>query len=70
MERFADIVDAADRLSSDDQIALVEILQHRLAEQGRREIVADVVDARSEYRRGQLKPGTANSIMDDIRNEP
>lgn len=70
MERFADIVDAADRLTAEDQLVLVEILKHRLAEQERRNIVDDVAAARAEYVRDTPLPGTAKSILDAIRNNP
>ena len=69
MERFADIVDAADRLTPDDQLALVEILKHRLPDHERRQIVDDVENARLEYGRGGLKSRTAKLIMDEIRDE-
>jgi hypothetical protein len=69
MDRFADIVEAADRLTPADQLALVKILKHRLADQERREIVADVANGKSEFGRGGLESKSARSIMDEIRDE-
>ena len=69
MERFTDIVDAADQLPPDDQFALVEILQQRLAAQERQQIIAGVVEGRAEFRRGELKPISVRDIMGEIANE-
>jgi len=69
MNRFSDIVEAADNLSPEEQAALVELLRHRLAERNRRELVIEVAEARAEFRNGDLKPGTASSIMGEILDE-
>ena len=69
IDRFADIVDATDQLSPDDQHALVDIIRRRLSDQERRQLAQDVSDGKSEFESGSLKPATAKSIMDDIRDE-
>jgi hypothetical protein len=69
MERFADIVEAADRLSTDDQLALVDLLQLRLREQERRQMVLDVKDGRKEFEAGNLTAGSAQTIMNDVIND-
>ena len=69
MKRFTDIVDAADKLPPDDQIALVEILQQRLVVQERQQIIAGVTEGREEFRSGELKPIAVGDIMDEIANE-
>ena len=69
MQRFSDIVDAADKLSTDEQLALFEILRNRLAAQERLELVKDVKSGRSEFENGGLKSKSIGSIMDEIGNE-
>lgn len=69
MDRFADIVDAADRLPHDDQLALVEILRKRLALNERRAIVADVNEGRAESQKGSLESKSVQAIMDEINRD-
>jgi hypothetical protein len=63
---FADIVDAADRLSADEQLFLLELLSRRLAEQGRQQLVRDVADARAEFNSGGGQPATVKQIMGEV----
>ena len=63
---FSDIVEAADNLSPDEQLALVEILQRRLAERNRAALVKDVADARQEFADGNAKRSTVSEIMDEL----
>jgi len=69
MERFADIVDAADQLPPDDQLALVDILRKRIALNERKAIVADVHEGRGEYQKRSLKPLSVQAIMNEITND-
>ena len=63
---FADIVDAADRLSADEQLTLLEILRRRLAEREREQLVRDVADARAEFAGGGAQPVTVKQLMDEV----
>jgi hypothetical protein len=63
---FSDIVDAADRLSADEQLTLLEILSRRLAEQGHQQLVRDVTDARAEFNSGGGQPASVKQIMDEV----
>ena len=69
MERFADIVEAAGQLPVDDQLALVEILRNRLAQQRRESIVSDVQAARTEFDAGGLAAKKVSEIMEDTVDE-
>jgi len=68
MEAFSDVVDAVDRLSLDEQQAVVEIMCRRIAEQRRMLLLQDVAEARSEFSQGQLRPESAQEIMDDLQS--
>jgi hypothetical protein len=63
---FADVVDAADRLSADEQFELIAILRRRLATEGRARILRDIAEAEAEYARGECRPTTVDEIMREI----
>ena len=63
---FSEVLEAADRLSVDDQEALVAILHRRLALAGRRRITDDVKESRQEFSPGQCFPATPDELMREI----
>lgn len=63
---FSEVVEAVDRLSIDEQEAIVDILRHRLAERGRKRVVAEVEEARREFVEGGCRPVTPDELMDEI----
>ena len=63
MPTFADVVDAADKLSADEQESLLRILRRRIAERNR-QLAGDVAEARAEFVSGGLG-ATAQQIMDE-----
>ncbi len=64
---FSDVLDGADRLTTEEQETLVDILQHRLAEQRRTQIAADVQAARTEFQQGQCQSVTAGELMAELQ---
>jgi len=64
---FSEIVDAADNLSSEEQLALVEILQRRLAERNRQTLLQDISESREAFAKGVCQPTSAREIMDEIQ---
>lgn len=64
--RFGEILEAADRLSDDEQETLLEVIGKRLAERRRTEIVEDVRRSRLEYERGEAREVTPDELMDEI----
>jgi polyphosphate kinase len=63
---FHVIVEAADRLTKEEQEILIELLNRRLADRRRAELVKDVEDAQREFERGTLRPTTPDEIMKEI----
>lgn len=63
---FSDIVDAADNLTPAEQLALVEILQRRLAEQNREALLKDIADSRDAFAAGDGQAASASDIMDQL----
>lgn len=67
MTTFSDIVEAADHLSVDEQMTLLEILQRRIATRNRVALVRDVAEARREFQGGQLRPTSVSEIIAEAR---
>jgi len=63
---FADAVEAAGQLPDDDQRALIDLLQRRLADADRRRLVAEVQEARAQFASGMCHPATPDEILDDV----
>ncbi len=68
MTTFAEIVDAADKLTLDEQESLISILRRRIAEQNRAQLAREVAQARNEHQSGQSVKATTAQIMDEIRD--
>jgi hypothetical protein len=64
--QFADALDAADRLSPEEQEELIAILHRRLVEEGRRQLIAEVQQAKKEFAAGQFRAVTAEQLMREI----
>ncbi|MBC1194832.1 MAG: hypothetical protein EWV49_14675 [Microcystis aeruginosa Ma_QC_Ch_20071001_S25] len=63
---FAEILEAAEQLPLEDQENLIHILQNRLRDQKRTELVRDVQEAQQEFAQGQCQPMTPEQIMEEI----
>ena len=62
---FGEVLDAVGTLSPEEQLALVDIVSHRLAEEGRKRVAADIRESQREYAEGRCRPVT----IDELRNE-
>lgn len=67
MTSYATTLDAADRLTLEEQEELADTLRRRIAEKRRAELVAAVKEARAEFVRGSCKPASVGAIMQRIR---
>jgi hypothetical protein len=63
---FHVVVEAADRLTPEEQETLVGILNRRLADRRRAELVNDIREAEREFERGGLRSATPDEIMKEI----
>jgi hypothetical protein len=59
-------VEAADRLTEEEQETLIELLNRRLADRRRAQLVRDIQEAQREFESGALRPTTPNEIMKEI----
>jgi hypothetical protein len=63
---FVELLDAADKLSLDEQETLVEILQRRMVEHRREELAKEIQDAEQEYQAGRCRPATPEELMGEV----
>lgn len=67
--KFADALASVETLTMEDQAALVEVVNKRLAAARRRQMVEEIAEARADYRRGHVKRGSATDVMREIRSK-
>jgi hypothetical protein len=63
---FAEVVEAVERLTPDEQETLLSIVQHRLIAHRRRQIVADVEASRDELKAGACQTKTPDDLLREI----
>ncbi|CAN5912782.1 hypothetical protein BH23PLA1_BH23PLA1_23190 [soil metagenome] len=63
---FREVLEAADRLSPEEQAELAAILQRRLLERGRKQLAEDIQEARQEHAGGGSQPTTPDELMGEI----
>ncbi|MEM8720114.1 MAG: hypothetical protein AAGE84_12485 [Cyanobacteria bacterium P01_G01_bin.39] len=63
---FGDILEAAEQLSVEDREDLIRILQNRLREQKRADVISDVRESEREFAQGKCQPVTPEQLMKEI----
>lgn len=63
---FDDLLTAIDRLTPEDQAVLIDIVRRRLSELGRQRVIAEVKQARKEFKAGQCQPATPDDLLREI----
>ena len=66
MKTFAQVLDSTDGLAVEEQVSLVEVLRHRLAERRREDLVDAVKSARQEFKTGRCRPASPGQIIKRI----
>jgi len=64
--RFADLLDAVDELTTEEQAELVGIVRRRLIERQRDELAGEIQQARRDFQAGHCLPRTSDEILRDI----
>ena len=67
MSSFAQTLNAIESLPVDEQEDVLEVLQRRLAERRRAELIATVKQARKEFNAGKCKPASVAAIMRQVK---
>ncbi|MBN1866864.1 hypothetical protein JW916_06195 [Candidatus Sumerlaeota bacterium] len=65
---FDELLEAVEHLPPEAQEDLVSLIQRRLAEQGRRRIVGEVRQARSEFESGAARPASVDDLVREIES--
>jgi len=63
---FAELLDAADHLSLEEQADLVEILTRRISERRRDELAEEIREAREDFAAGNCHPTSSAEILKNI----
>lgn len=63
---FAQVLEAVDRLSLEDQQSVVEILHRRILERRREELAGEIREAEEEFQAGGSQPRSVQELMDEI----
>ena len=65
---FQKVLEAIEALDPEDQAILVDIIQHRLKQQRRDELIKAVAEAREAYAKGEVRSGTVADLMAELDN--
>jgi hypothetical protein len=65
--KFAEALACIDSMPVEDQTALLEIVNKRIASARRREMLREIAEARADYAAGNVKRGSAASLMRELR---
>ena len=63
---FVEILEAVEQLSLEDREDLIHILQNRLRDEKRANIVKDVKEAQQEFAQGKCQPVAPEELMKEI----
>lgn len=63
---FAEVLDAAEKLPTEDKEELIRILQKRLIEYRRNQLLKDIESSKREFEQGLCKPMSADEIVQEI----
>jgi len=66
MNTFAEVLENVEKLNLDEKETLLSILQKRVSELNRSNILDDVNSARQEYKSGNCKISDVDNIMKEI----
>ncbi|MGB6300499.1 MAG: hypothetical protein WBF90_30600 [Rivularia sp. (in: cyanobacteria)] len=64
--RFDRVLESIEKLSLNEQEALIQVVRQRIVEKRRDEIAANISQAQVEYVKGEVFRGTVTEIMDEL----
>ena len=65
---FQELIESVEALPLDDQQILMDIINKRIIEQRRDELVADMKESLEAYRKGEVRIGTVDDLLRDMNN--
>ncbi len=63
---FQELIESVEALPIEDREMLVEIINKRIIEQRREQLVADMEEALEAYKRGDVHVGTVDDLLRDL----
>ncbi len=63
---FQKAINTVEALSIDDQIMLIDMLQKRIKQQARNQLLKEVKDAEQDYANGNIKRGSVSDLMAEL----
>lgn len=66
---FQQAIEAVENLSLEDQAMLLEIIQKRLNQQRRAELVKEIAELRKEYAEGNVRFGSVEDFLTELDEE-
>ncbi|MEW6497264.1 MAG: hypothetical protein AB1589_32890 [Cyanobacteriota bacterium] len=63
---FDQVLESIEKLSVEDQEALIDLVQRRLVERRRAEIATNIIKAQEEYQSGRVMRGTVDELMAEL----
>jgi hypothetical protein len=64
--RFQQVIETVEALPPDAQWLLIEIIHQRLIQHRRKELAAEITEARKAYRQGAVRRGTVADLVDKV----
>jgi hypothetical protein len=64
---FQDLIEAVEAMPLEDQSLFVELINKRIIERRRSELVAEVHEARRAFESGDVKRGSFKDLMKDLK---
>ncbi len=64
---FQDLIDAVEAMPLEDQSLFVELINKRIIEKRRAELVTEVQEARRAFESGNVKRGSFKDLMKDLK---
>ena len=58
--------EAAEQLSVDERLVLLDVLRQRIGQTKRQELVSEVAAVREEYRAGNVRFGSVSDLMSEL----
>ena len=66
---FQNAIEAAEQLSVDERMVLLDVLRQRIQQTNRQELVTEVTAVREEYKAGNVRFGSVSDFMSELDEE-
>ena len=63
---FQQAIDVIEALSLEDQEILIDLIQKRIKEQKRKQLLQDIAEVETEYGEGKVKFGTVDDFLAEL----